>query len=86
VGADLGALGRRQQAPRVDADGTVASGDWVASVTDGVLDVAGTGDADTWWQAVAVAGWRHLDTTGGAADVSALSPPGSVSAQGRRPR
>jgi hypothetical protein len=45
---------------------------------DGALRVDGTGAPDAWWQVAATAGWAHLDTTGTAADVSAVLPPGSV--------
>jgi HAD superfamily hydrolase (TIGR01450 family) len=88
VAADLGALGRPQATPQVQ-DGTVTSGRWTARTEDGVLRVTGDGGADRgddeaaevdrWWQVVAVAGWRHLDTTGEAVDVSGLTPPSSVS-------
>lgn len=77
VGADLGALSRPQPAVDVDGD-VVGSGGWSAGTADGVLTVEGEGPADGWWRVVAVAGWRHLDTTGTAPDVSGVRPPGSV--------
>ncbi len=81
VAADLGGLGRPQAEPTVDGD-AVTSGGWTAVVEDGRLrvtgDAGGSGDADTWWQVVATAAWRHLDTTGDTADVAGLSAPSSV--------
>ena len=79
VAADLGGLGRPPAVPEVDGD-TVRVGGWQAVVRDGQLTVDGDGDADAWWQAVATAGWRHLDTTGEPVDVAGLSAPGSVGA------
>ncbi|NUR09959.1 MAG: HAD-IIA family hydrolase [Nocardioidaceae bacterium] len=78
VGADLGSLGRPQQP--VQDDGGVGCGGWQATVEDGRLSVTGGGEPDDWWRAVAVAAWRHLDTTGGPVDVSGLTPPSSVDA------
>jgi hypothetical protein len=63
----------------VDGD-TVRVGGWQAAVRDGRLTVDGEGDADAWWQAVATAGWRHLDATGEPVDVEGLTAPGSVGA------
>ena len=77
VAADLGALGRNQTSPE-PLDDAPGAGGWSASVRDGVLVVEGAGDSDTWWRSVAAAGWRHLDATGSAADVSGVRPPGSV--------
>ena len=79
VAADLRGLGRPQAEPEVDGD-TVRAGGWQAVVGDGRLTVDGAGDADTWWQAVATAGWRHLDATGEPVDVEGLTAPGSVGA------
>lgn len=77
VAADLGALALPQ--PEVEVrNGTCASGGWTAAVDLGVLTVSGEGEPDAWWRAVAVAGWRHLDTTGDAPDVSQVRPPSSV--------
>jgi glycerol 3-phosphatase-2 len=84
VASDLGGLGRPHAAPDLD-DGVAASGDWRATVHDGVLTVEGDGDpedaaqVDAWWRVVASAGWEHLDAHGSAADASAVHPPGSVS-------
>lgn len=77
VAADLGALGVAQEQP-TDRDGAVLLGGWRAGIEGGSLEVQGEGSPDQWWQAVATAGWRHLDATGSAADVSALRPPSSV--------
>ena len=84
IASDLGGLGRPHAAPDVD-DGVATSGDWRATVRDGVLTVDGDGGADeaeqvdAWWRVVAAAGWEHLDAHGSAADASAVHPPGSVS-------
>jgi glycerol 3-phosphatase-2 len=88
VAADLGALGRAQETP-VPAGETVSVNGWRAVVEGGTLrvDHAGEGESggdagvDAWWQAVATAGWRHLDATGHTVDASALRPPSSVSAE-----
>jgi hypothetical protein len=40
----------------------------------------GDGDTDAWWQAVATAGWRHLDATGEPVAIEGLTAPGSVGA------
>ena len=79
VTADLGGLGRPQAEPEVDGD-TVRVGGWHAVVRDGRLTVEGAGAADPWWQAVATAGWRHLDATGEPVAVEGLTAPGSVGA------
>ncbi len=77
VAVDLGALAAAQEQP-VERDGGTVVGGWRASVEDGTLEVQGEGSPDQWWQAVATAGWQHLDASGSAADVSALRPPSSV--------
>jgi HAD superfamily hydrolase (TIGR01450 family) len=77
VAADLGGLATAQQEP-TERDGATMVGGWRAVVADGALDVRGDGTPDQWWQAVATAGWRHLDTNGSAADASGLRPPSSV--------
>ena len=77
VAADLGALADPQVQP-TEQDGSVVVGSWRATVRDEVLEVRGEGPADQWWQAAAAAGWRHLDATGSAADVSRARPPGTV--------
>ena len=79
VAADLRGLGRPHAEPEVDRD-TVRAGGWQAVVRDGHLTVDGAGDADAWWQAVATAGWRHLDATGEPVAVQGLTAPGSVGA------
>jgi hypothetical protein len=81
VAADLGALGRPQREPETGDEGVTAGG-WRATVEDGRLRVSGEdADVDAWWQVVATAAWRHLDTTGGPADVSDRHPPSSVGAE-----
>ncbi|MDX6302065.1 MAG: glycerol-phosphatase [Nocardioidaceae bacterium] len=77
VAADLEALANPQPEVEIDGGGARSAG-WTATVRHGVLTVEGTGDRHGWWRAVAVAGWRHLDTTGHAADVSKAHPPSSV--------
>jgi len=67
VGADLGALLK----PAPEPDG------WRATVVDGALSVAGSGDLDAWWTAVAEALWTHLDDTDEPARTSGAEP-GSV--------
>jgi HAD superfamily hydrolase (TIGR01450 family) len=81
VAADLGGLGRRHDEPATDGD-TVSAGGWRATVVDGTVRVSGDGDGpDAWWQVVATAAWRHLDTTGDVAGVADLTPPSSVAAE-----
>jgi glycerol 3-phosphatase-2 len=75
VTADLGGLAREQPECAVSDDGDASCGGWQAVARGGRLAVEGSGSADAWWQAVAAAGWWHLDATGGAADVSELRPP-----------
>jgi hypothetical protein len=75
VASDLGGLAEAHAAPE-PADGGVALGGWTARVSDGRLEVAGTGRADDWWRVVAVAGWRWLDATGRPADTVGVEPPG----------
>jgi glycerol 3-phosphatase-2 len=77
VAPDLGGLARQHDEP-AQSNGVVTCGGWQAAVVDGTLRVDGTGAPDAWWQVAATAGWAHLDTTGTAADVSAVLPPGSV--------
>ena len=77
VAADLTGLLDPHPAPVV-AGAEVRSGDWVASVHDGVLGVDGSGSASDWWAAVAVAGWRHLDRTGAPVETRGLVPPSAT--------
>jgi HAD superfamily hydrolase (TIGR01450 family) len=79
VATDLRGLGRPHAEPEVDGD-TVRAGGWQVVTRDGHLTVDGAGDADAWWQAVATAGWRHLDATGEPVAVEGLTAPGSVGA------
>ncbi len=88
VTADLGGLGRIQRAPDV-IDDVVTDGHWRATVEGGFLRVTGEpghDQGDGWWQVVATAGWRHLDASGEAADVSGLQAPSSVVAEPRAGR
>ncbi len=78
VGADLGALAVRHDAPDVGHDGSVSVAGWTASVRDGAVRLCGEGDRHAWWQALAVAAWAHLDTSGSPVDVSQVVVPGSV--------
>ena len=43
----------------------VSLGGWHGQVSDGALEMSGSGETDDWWRVVAVAAWRHLDATGG---------------------
>ncbi|WP_166138868.1 HAD-IIA family hydrolase [Nocardioides ochotonae] len=82
LGTDLGALGTPHEAPRV-ADGVASLGGWTASAEEGRLVVRGDGDAESWWRAVAVAAWAHLDATGVVIDTAGLAvpSPGAVGPQ-----
>ncbi len=81
VADDLRALGR----PGCSAsrsDGRWTAGGWTARVSDGRLEVEGSGDSDGWWAAASGAAWAHLDETGETADVSGLSAPDRADAAG----
>jgi glycerol-1-phosphatase len=80
IAADLGGLGRSHREPQVEAE-TSTCGGWRAEVVDGALEVSGKGADDAWWQVVAAAAWRHLDTAGEPVDVSGLRPPSTVVAE-----
>lgn len=67
VGADLSALLHPPAEPR----------GWHATVVQGALSVAGAGDSHSWWAAVSVALWAHLDDTGRPATTTGAVP-GSV--------
>jgi glycerol-1-phosphatase len=56
-------------------------GGWEAEVADGRLTVSGTGGADDWWRAAAVAAWRHLDAAGTPVDTGDLAAPGPASSR-----
>jgi HAD superfamily hydrolase (TIGR01450 family) len=79
LSADLGGLRTPHPAPAEDEGGWTAGG-WRAIVADGRLTVAGDGDLDDWWRAVASAGWAHLDAAGTVADVTALRIPDAAPA------
>jgi HAD superfamily hydrolase (TIGR01450 family) len=74
ISADLGGLQAPQPRPDVSAD-AVSLGGWRAGVSNDELEVSGTGEADDWWRAVAVAAWRHLDETGQPVATDGVSPP-----------
>lgn len=71
---DLGGLAEACAAPSVDGDVTTLGG-WRARVSDGRIEVNGSGAVADWWRVVAVAGWTHLDAAGSVADTSGLEPP-----------
>ena len=62
ISADLGGLDAPNRCPRCPTTRCrwAAGG---AAVSDGALEMSGTGEADDWWRVVAVAAWRHLDAT-----------------------
>ena len=74
VAADLGGLLRGHEAPSEGADGWELGG-WRATVSDGVLEVAGDGSPDGWWAVVASAAWAHVDAGGQVPDTAKLEPP-----------
>jgi glycerol 3-phosphatase-2 len=81
LAGDLAGLFSPHPAPLLE-DGGGTAGGWRGQVVGGILEVApgpgadGSG-VDDWWRLVATLGWRHLDATGRAADVSGLVPPGA---------
>jgi glycerol 3-phosphatase-2 len=85
VAQDLTAL-LRPGLPAVEGDGGWQAGPWSVRNTDGHLAVTGSGssaeDVDSWWTAVAAAGWAHLDRSGSPADGEALDRPGSGDTSG----
>ena len=84
LAADLRGLLAPQSAPSVDGQGWVA-GDWTATVADGRLTTAGTGDPSDWWRCVASAAWSALDDSGTVVDVSGVRPPEAAPATGTLP-
>lgn len=67
--ADLVRLPAGHRPTHVAADltglaGPGGTGGWRCEVVDGVVRVLGEGDPHQWWQAVALAAWEHLDSTG----------------------
>jgi len=75
ISADLSGLDASQPLPEV-SDDAVALGGWRGRVSDGALEMSGTGEADDWWRVLAVAAWRHLDTTGEPVRTDGVSVPG----------
>lgn len=76
VAAHAGAL-LRELSPVHEIDPSGGVGGWSARVENGRLRVAGAGDQQDWWQAVAAALWSWLDTAGQPAAVAGVAP-GSV--------
>jgi hypothetical protein len=75
ISADLGGLSEPH--PRVEVDGrSVSLGGWTVWADAQSLRVAGDGDADDWWRAVAAVSWSHLDDTGRAIGIEGVTPPG----------
>ena len=75
ISADLSGLDAPQPLPEV-SDDAVALGGWRGRVSDGALEMSGTGEADDWWRVVAVAAWRHLDATGEPVGTDGVAVPG----------
>ncbi|MCB0908900.1 MAG: HAD hydrolase-like protein, partial [Nocardioidaceae bacterium] len=79
-----GLTGLLRPQPAVSVDATRARvGGWSVDVTDGRIQVTGTGSPDDWWRAVGSSAWAHLDTTGSVADHAGLVPPESGPALAR---
>lgn len=74
LGADLGALALPVREPAVDGS-DVRLGGWTSRVEAGRLQVHGAGDHHDWYRAAAAALWKHLDTTGHAADPGDAAAP-----------
>jgi HAD superfamily hydrolase (TIGR01450 family) len=75
ISADLGGLSEPH--PRVEVDGrSVSLGGWTVRTDAQSLRVAGDGNADDWWRAVAAVSWSHLDDTGRAIGIEGVTPPG----------
>jgi glycerol-1-phosphatase len=81
VGHDLTALGRAGLRA-THGDRSWEADGWSATIEDGRVAVAGSGSPDAWWTVVAAAGWSHVDATGDAPDVSALTASESKPASG----
>jgi glycerol-1-phosphatase len=85
IGHDLTALGRPGSEATPEGDAWT-SGPWRAEVEGGRLVVEGGGgqpeERDSWWTAVAAAGWDHLDRTGSAADATGVAQPGQDAGPG----
>lgn len=84
ISADLRGLLESHAAPERDGDGW-QSGGWTASVTEGRLQVSGSGDPSDWWRSAAVASWEHLDETGVVVDASGVRPPEAGAGPGSLP-
>ena len=85
LAADLRGLLAPHAAPTVDGQAWAAGG-WTATVADGRLTTAGTGDPSDWWRCVAAAAWSALDDRGPSVDVSGVRPPEAATGDGYAPR
>jgi glycerol 3-phosphatase-2 len=74
LAADLHGLQEPHPEVGLDGDRRVVGG-WRAWVAEGALTLDGSGAADDWWRAAAMACWDHLDASGSPADLSAVRPP-----------
>ncbi len=79
LSTDLAGMATPHEAPQVGSDGVVHCGEVRVQVHEGAVQVSGDGDAESWWRAVAVAAWQHLDATGERVVVDDVRPPSSVS-------
>ena len=75
VSADTGGLFEPHPEPRRDGEGWV-SGGWLATTSNGVLEVTGEGTPSDWWRAACCALWTHLDAEDAPADTGGVTPPG----------
>jgi HAD superfamily hydrolase (TIGR01450 family) len=74
ISATLGGLDTPQPLPEASGD-AVSLGGWRGQVSNGALEMSGTGETDDWWRVVAVAAWRHLDATGGPVATDGVAVP-----------
>jgi hypothetical protein len=74
ISTDLGGLDAPQPLPEVSED-AVSLGGWQARVSNGALEMSGSGETDDWWRVVAVAAWRHLDAVGKPVATNGAAPP-----------
>jgi len=84
LAADLRGLLAPHAAPTANGQAWEAGG-WTATVADGRLTTAGTGDPSDWWRCVAAAAWSALDDAGTVVDVSGVRPPEAAPATGTLP-
>ena len=74
ISLGLEGLGESHPVPEERDDGFELRG-WRAVAEHGSVKVEGDGEAVDWWRVLAMAAWRHLDTTGESVDVSTATPP-----------